>query len=144
MFHLTYYVTTCFWLRTQKSYLLLCIKTVCSKFGVLVPELSCKATRPNWHARWGLVVLDLRVARFFLTQYTQTVKKIPKYHNITKWTQSIPNGRKMLQMTIEFTNIFYSKTHQNLPKFGFWVLKTNQSGNPVRDWCFSDATIDRY
>jgi hypothetical protein len=66
-----------------------------------------------------------RVARFFLTQYTKTVKTIPNYHNITKWTQSIPNSRKMFQMTIECTNIFHSRPLQNLPKFRFLVLKYN-------------------
>jgi hypothetical protein len=30
-------------------------------------------------------VLHVRVARFFLTQYTTTGKNVPYYQNITKW-----------------------------------------------------------
>jgi hypothetical protein len=33
------------------------------------------------------------------------------------------NGRKIYQMDIKYTNICYSKTHENLPKFGFSGLK---------------------
>jgi hypothetical protein len=51
--------------------------------------------------------LDSRVARLFLTQNTITGK-------------NIPNGRKIFQMTLKYTNIFYSKALQNLPKLGFW------------------------
>jgi hypothetical protein len=32
----------------------------------------------------GWVFVKIRVARFFLTLYTKTVKNIPNYHNITK------------------------------------------------------------
>jgi hypothetical protein len=35
----------------------------------------------------------------------------------------VPNGRKIDQIAIKFTNIFYCKTLQNLPKLGFLVRK---------------------
>jgi hypothetical protein len=47
----------------------------------------------------------------------------------TKWPQNISNGRKIYQIHIKYTKIYYCKTHQNLPKLGFWVW----SGNPARD-----------
>jgi hypothetical protein len=62
-----------------------------------------------------------RVARFFVTQYTKTGENIPNYYNITKWPLNIPNGRKIFQMTIKYTNIFHSKALQDLPKLGFLV-----------------------
>jgi hypothetical protein len=34
----------------------------------------------------------IRVARFFLTQYTKTVKNIPNYHTITKMTIKYTKG----------------------------------------------------
>jgi hypothetical protein len=37
--------------------------------------------------------------------------------------QSIQNGRKMFPTTIDYDNIFHSKTLQNLPRFGFLVWK---------------------
>jgi hypothetical protein len=53
---------------------------------------------------------------------------IPKWERIyqitrkyTKWPENMANGRKIYQMDIKYTNIFYSKTLQNLPKFGFLV-----------------------
>jgi hypothetical protein len=39
----------------------------------------------------------------------------------TKWPHNIPNGRKIYQMAIKYTNIFYGKTLQNLTKLGFLV-----------------------
>jgi hypothetical protein len=39
----------------------------------------------------------------------------------------MPNGRKIFQMVIKYSNIFHSKAIQNLPKLqiGIFVLKTN-------------------
>jgi hypothetical protein len=37
----------------------------------------------------------------------------------TKWTYNIPNGHKIYQMVIKYTNIFFCKALQNLPKVGF-------------------------
>jgi hypothetical protein len=51
--------------------------------------------------------LQIRVARYFLTQYTKTGKNIPKYHNITQWPKNIINGFKILQITIKYTNKIY-------------------------------------
>jgi hypothetical protein len=51
-----------------------------------------------------------RVARIFLMHQTKTGK-------------NIPNGLKIDQMTVKFTNIFHFKTLQNLPKFGLFGLK---------------------
>jgi hypothetical protein len=38
----------------------------------------------------------------------------------TKWPQNIPNGRKIDQMVIKYTNFSHCKTLQNLHKLGFW------------------------
>jgi hypothetical protein len=102
------------------------LKFIASVPGILESYFGNDSTRhifqvvasKNWDS-----VLDCRVARFFLTQNTKTVKNLPNYHNITKWTQSVPNGRKMDQVSTKYANIFYSKTLQNLPKFGFLVWK---------------------
>jgi hypothetical protein len=52
-----------------------------------------------------------------------------KIYRITTKFVGIPNGRKIDQMAIKYTNIFHRKTLQNLPKFGFLVLKFT-IGNP--------------
>jgi hypothetical protein len=39
----------------------------------------------------------------------------------TKRPQNIPNGCKIDQMAINYTNIFHCKALQNLPKVGFSV-----------------------
>jgi hypothetical protein len=64
-----------------------------------------------------------RVARFLLTKYTKTGENIPYYQNITKWAWHIPNGRKIFEMAIKYSNNFQSKVHQNLPKLGLLVWK---------------------
>jgi hypothetical protein len=63
-----------------------------------------------------------KVARFFYSIY-QNGKNIPKKHKYTNWRQTIPNGRKIDQMVIKYTNIVHCKTLQNLPKSGFFVWK---------------------
>jgi hypothetical protein len=54
----------------------------------------------------------------------------PKWGNIyqitrkyTRCPQNMANGRKIDQMAAKYTNIFYCKTLENLPKFGFFVWK---------------------
>jgi hypothetical protein len=39
----------------------------------------------------------------------------------TEWPQNIPDGRKIDQMAIKYTNNFHCKALQNLPKLGFVV-----------------------
>jgi hypothetical protein len=81
-----------------------------SPLGVrtLVPEKNGGPLIANDH---------LRVARFFLVQYTKSFKNIPnKYKNTpnghktyqmtakyTKWPQNLPNGHKIYQMTAKYT-----------------------------------------
>jgi hypothetical protein len=43
----------------------------------------------------------------------------------TKRTYSIPNGHKIFQMVIKYTNIYHSKALKNLPNFRGFGLKTN-------------------
>jgi hypothetical protein len=50
-------------------------------------------------------------------------KNIPNDQKIPNDHKSIPNGSKIEEMSIKFTNIFYCKTLQNLPKLAFWVWK---------------------
>jgi hypothetical protein len=45
--------------------------------------------------------------------------------NYTKRPLIIPNGHKIFQMAIKYTNIYHSKALQNLPKFWIFGLKTN-------------------
>jgi hypothetical protein len=42
----------------------------------------------------------------------------PKYY---KWLKNRPNGRKIDQMSIKYTNILHCKTLHNVPKFRFLV-----------------------
>jgi hypothetical protein len=42
----------------------------------------------------------------------------------------MPNGHKLHQTTVKYTNIFHSKALQNIPKLGFLVFKYKPSGNP--------------
>jgi hypothetical protein len=46
-----------------------------------------------------------------------------------QWQQNIPNGRKIDQMAIKYTNIFHCKTLQNLKTWDFW-FENMPSGNP--------------
>jgi hypothetical protein len=61
--------------------------------------------------------------------YWYNILKRGKIYQITmkytKWRQSIPNGRKIDQTAINYTNVFHFKTLQNLPKNGIFGLKTN-------------------
>jgi hypothetical protein len=68
--------------------------------------------------------LSDRVAKFFLVQNTKTGKMYQISTKNTKWPLNISNGRKIDEMIIKYTKmIFHSKTHENLPKLGFLVLK---------------------
>jgi hypothetical protein len=49
----------------------------------------------------------------------------------TKWPYNISNGRKIDQMVIKYTKIFYSKTLQNLPDWDFWFVN-KPSGSPAK------------
>jgi hypothetical protein len=46
-----------------------------------------------------------------------------KVKTITECPLKIPNGSKLFQMVIKYTNIFDSKALQNIPKLGFLVRK---------------------
>jgi hypothetical protein len=57
--------------------------------------------------------------------------------------KKIPNGRKIDQTAIKYTNIFHCKTLQDLPKF--WI-ENKSSGNPglktecVEDYGYNSAS----
>jgi hypothetical protein len=58
---------------------------------------------------------EITVARFFsCSKLTKTGKKLPKDHKHKLY-------RKIFQVVIKYTNIFHSKTLQNLPKLGCLV-----------------------
>jgi hypothetical protein len=44
-----------------------------------------------------------------------------KRGKIYQITTTLPNDRKIFQMTIQYTSIFHSKALQNLPKLGILV-----------------------
>jgi hypothetical protein len=48
----------------------------------------------------------------------------------TKAGKNTLNDHNIYHIGLEYTNISYSKALQNLPKWGFWVLKFIPSGNP--------------
>jgi hypothetical protein len=54
--------------------------------------------------------------QIFLGTTYQNGKKYQLINNVYKWPQNIPNGSKIYQMAIKYTNICHSKTLQNLPK----------------------------
>jgi hypothetical protein len=61
-----------------------------------------------------------RVARFVMVKRTKTWKKY------TKWPLNFPYGHKIYQMDVKYykyTNIFYSKALQNIPKLVFLLWK---------------------
>jgi hypothetical protein len=72
-----------------------------------------------------------RAARFFTTQDTKTGENTSKCHSITKWTQTIPNVRKIVQMTLKHATIFHSKSPSKIyPNWDF-RFENIPSGNPV-------------
>jgi hypothetical protein len=60
--------------------------------------VSRKKTRKNTLV--VLLLLQSRVARFFLVQCTKTGENMPKDPKITKWPYNIPYGCKIFQMDI--------------------------------------------
>jgi hypothetical protein len=67
------------------------------------------------------------VARFLLIQHTKTGKNT-KY---IKWTQNILNGRKINQVAMKYTNIFYSRPSKIFPNWDFWFENMpSGNGNP--------------
>jgi hypothetical protein len=49
----------------------------------------------------------------------------------TEWPQNIPDGRKIDQLAIKYTNIIHCKILQNLPKLGFFSFENMPSGSPA-------------
>jgi hypothetical protein len=70
-----------------------------------------------------------RVARFFLVQHTKTENIYQMTTKYTKRPKSTPNGCKIDQMSIKYTNIFHCKTLKNYPNLDFW-FENIPSGNP--------------
>jgi hypothetical protein len=52
-------------------------------------------------------------------------KNIPYCHKLYQMSINLTKDCKMDQVSIKSTNFFQCKTLQNLPKFGFFGLKTN-------------------
>jgi hypothetical protein len=78
---------------------------------------------------------------FHGTWYQNRKKMYQISTKCTKWSQNIPNVRKMFQMEIKYSNIFHSKVLQNLSKLGFLVWKINHlatlmswTSNETRFW----------
>jgi hypothetical protein len=67
---------------------------------------------------------------YFLFDWSWVARFDKIWQNWEKYTK-LPNGHKIYKMAesysyvmaIKYTNIFYSKTRQDLPKFGFFGLK---------------------
>jgi hypothetical protein len=72
-------------------------------------------------------IFPVRVARYFLTQYTKTCENIPITTNGHKIYQ---NDRKIFQMTLKYTSIFHSKASKIYPNSDFWFVN-KPSGSPV-------------
>jgi hypothetical protein len=70
-----------------------------------------------------------RVARFSMVHDTKTGKMYQINTKCTKWSQNIPNVRKIFQMEIKYFNIFHSKVRQIYPNWDFW-FENKPSGNP--------------
>jgi hypothetical protein len=51
----------------------------------------------------SVAFVQIRVARFFLVQHTKTGKIYQITTKYTKWSQNIPNDRKIDQMAIQYT-----------------------------------------
>jgi hypothetical protein len=66
---------------------------------------------------FSLLCVTTQGCQIFVDKISQKLN----YHNITKWPLNIPNDRKLFQMTVKYTSIFYSKALQNLPKLRFLV-----------------------
>jgi hypothetical protein len=62
---------------------------------------------------------------FIWSKHTKTEKIYQMTANYTKRPCIIPNGHKLYQTAVKYTNIFHSKALQNTPKTGFFGLKIN-------------------
>jgi hypothetical protein len=62
-----------------------------------------------------------RVARFFLVHDTKPGKMYQLNTKCTKWSQSIPNVRKIFQMAIKYSSIFPSPKFAQLGIFGLKI-----------------------
>jgi hypothetical protein len=83
-------------------------------------------------------------ARFFSLQHTKMEKSRPNNQEINQVSINMANVRKYIyQMDIKCTSIFYCKTLQNLPKFGFLVWKYTiwQPWFWLRLWCGEAETL---
>jgi hypothetical protein len=94
-----------------------------------------KTFQTNHNSRWCYILENLdylfhlepilashwiRVARFFLIQYTKTGRNVPNDQKITQLPQ---NRTTKLQMDLKHTNIFHSKAHKIIPKIEIMVWK---------------------
>jgi hypothetical protein len=64
-----------------------------------------------------------RVARFYCCKIPKQGKIYQMTRKYFKCPQNIPNGHKIEQMALKYTNIFRCKTHQNLFKSVIFGLK---------------------
>jgi hypothetical protein len=73
----------------------------------------------------GLKASAEQGCQIFLRTTYQNIPKRGKLNQTTttytKWSQTVPNGRKIDQMAIKYTNIFHCKPLKKLPKFGLLV-----------------------
>jgi hypothetical protein len=84
------------------------------------PASYCQACADVWLKSWHE---NIRVARFFLLQLTKTEKICQSTITYTKKPLNMPNGYKIYQVAIKYTNIFHRMTLQNLSKLLFLVWK---------------------
>jgi hypothetical protein len=57
------------------------------------------------------------------SKHTKMGKVYQMDTNYTKRPYIIPNDQKLYQTTVKYSNIFYSKALQNIPKMVYLVLK---------------------
>jgi hypothetical protein len=123
-FQQAFFVLFCFVLARHR----VCETAGESGFNIFFPPIRDESFFPRKR------ICD-RVAIFFLVQYTKTGKKYQITRIYTKRPQNIPNGRKIDEMAIKYTNIFFHcKSLQNLPKLIFLVRKSAiwQPGSATR------------
>jgi hypothetical protein len=65
---------------------------------------------------------DARIARLILVRHTKIGKNIPDNIKTYQISYNVPNGIKMHQTDIKYTDIFHSKAQQNIPKSGFLLM----------------------
>jgi hypothetical protein len=122
--------------QSAAKFTILCVTLFAHERGVVLTthDMTCcflllfrlkTKTIFNEKARLGKVWS--RAERFFLVPTTYPICPNQKIYNMTttftKWPQNIPNGNKIDQMPITYTNIFHCKILQNQAKLLFWVWK---------------------